>query len=427
MVNKGFESKIVSLDQKSKEHLNQLLGINRLIWNTCLGYKKELWDTYKRRHPCVDNKEELYLINQLGSSVQLQKNLCKKRIMELESYDFIMDCPANAVQQCIRKLDNSFSKFFKGKCNFPKFKKKNGENSILISRVSSIKKINKNYLKITTNKMTFIFKNPIKGNLKIFDEKTKICHVVLKRKTDGQYYISVNYSYEQEKIKKRKIKSVIGIDRGITTTATLSDGQLHNLNKDKINNINKRIKFLQKKMSKKNKGSANRNKIRIKIAKLYAKKKNIKKDFNHKLSSNLVKKYDLIVMENLNIRNMTKSSKGTDENPGKNVSQKSGLNRMILDNNWGQLKQFIEYKCEWSGKVLVLVDPRNTSQKCSKCNYIHKENREEKQFSCLRCGYKCDADVNAAINIKEAGLALFAGGGISLEIPMKQELETTTL
>ena len=161
------------------------------------------------------------------------------------------------------------------------------------------------------------------------------------------------------------------------------------------------------------------------MAKLYHKKSNIKTDFNHKLSHYLVKNHDLIVMEDLKIKNMTKSSKGTMEKHGKNVAQKSGLNRSILENNWGQLKEFVEYKCELYGRHLVLVAPNFTSQKCANCSHIEKDNRKDKLFHCLKCGHQMDADLNASINIRTAGLAGFACGETSLDGSMKQELETT--
>jgi putative transposase len=164
----------------------------------------------------------------------------------------------------------------------------------------------------------------------------------------------------------------------------------------------------------------------MKLAKRHNKKTNIKIDFNHKLSHYLVKNRDLIVLEDLKIKNRSKSAKGTMEEHGVNVAQKSGLNRAILENNWGQLKDMISYKTKLYGKHLVLVSPQFISQKCSNpsCNHIVKENRNGKEFHCLKCGLKLDADLNAAINIKEAGLALLACRDISLKSSMKQELET---
>jgi len=426
---KGFTTKISKINKDEEIHLNQLFGINRLIWNICLAYKKELYETYKRRNPCVDNKEELKLINNLGSSVNLQKELSKKKIQELDEYNFLLTCPAKAIQQCVRKLDTTFSKFYKGQGGYPKFKKKSGLNSIHLDSAGKVEKANSKYIKITTNKMSFVVKNPIKGNNKIFDVETKICSITLSRKPNGIYYISVNYSYDTEEVKKVKIRKekIVGVDRGVTTTATCSNDKSFNINPKEMQKINNRIKFYQKKLSKKKKGSNNRNKIRIKIAKLHHKKSNIKKDFNHKLSHYLVKNHDLIVMENLKIKNMTKSAKGTLDNHGSMVKQKSGLNRSILENNWGQLKEMVSYKSELYGKHFVLVNPKNTSRKCSKCSHSDKVNRDGKTFHCLKCGHKMDADLNASINIKEDGLSLLACGDYLVRDSVKQELETPLL
>jgi putative transposase len=424
---KGFTTKISNLNKNEQNHLEQLFGINRLIWNICLSYKKELWETYKRRNPCVENKEELKLINSLRHRFSIEKELAKKRIRDLDGYDFLLTCPARGVVQCVKKLDAAYEKFYKGQGEYPKFKKKSGLESIHLDGSGKVEKVNSKYIKITTYKMEFIVKNPIKGNNKIFSKDIKICSITLSRKPNGIYYISVNYSYEQEEVKKVKInkEKSIGIDRGVTTTATCSNGKKFNIKP--MNKINDKIKFYQKQISKKRKGSNNRNKVRVKIAKLHHKKANIKKDFNHKLSHFLVKNHDLIVLENLKVKDMTKSFKGTLENPGSMVRQKSNLNRSILENNWGQLKQFIEYKSNLYGKHLVLVNPKNTSRRCSNCFHVEKDNRSGKKFHCQKCGHKQDADLNASINIKEDGLSLLACGEIELSNSMKQELETALL
>lgn len=420
--NQGFKTKLY-LKKDEKEHLEKLFGINRLIWNTCLAYKKELYETYKRRNPCVDNKEELKKVYDLGSYYSLARELSKKKIMELPEYNFLLDCPAKAVQNCIRKLDATYSKFYKGKSGYPKFRKKSRNNSIMFDSCGKIEKTNKNHIKITTNQMTLIVKSPIKENKTLFNKDTKINFITLSKKPNGEYYVSVNYSYEIEEVKTVKVvKEAIGVDRGITTTASCSNGKEFNIDKEKIEKFNSRIKICQKQLSKKVKGSNNRNKIRIKLAKLHEKKSNIKKDFNHKLSHYLVKNHDLIVMEDLKINNMTKSAKGTLEEPGTNVKAKSGLNRSILENNWGQLRQFVEYKCELYGKHFVAVNPKNTSRKCSSCSHTEKDNRYEKVFLCLNCGHTQDADLNASINIRTAGLAGFACGETSLDGSVKQEL-----
>ena len=410
---KGFTTKISEINEDDKNHLNQLFGINRLIWNLCLSYKNELWETYKRRNPCVNNLDEKKLINELGNFNNIEKVFAKKRIESLPEYQFMLNCPAKAMQKQVQNLKKTFSKFYKGECGYPKFKKKNGLNSIHLDSSGKVEKVNKNYIKIKTNGMSFIVKNPIRGNNKIFNKEAKICSITLSRKQNNQYYVSVNYSYETDDVKNIKITKdkTVGIDMGITSTATCSNGNFFNLNINK--KLNDRIKFYQKKLSKKKKCSNNRNKIRIKIAKLHHKKSNIKKDFNHKLSHYLVKNHDYIIMEDLKIKDMTI----------KEDKLKSSLNRSILENNWGQLKQFVEYKAKWYGKTLKTVNPKDTSRKCSKCGYIDLRNRNGKLFHCLECNLMMDADLNASINIKEDGLSLLACGDNHISDSMKQELE----
>jgi putative transposase len=121
---------------------------------------------------------------------------------------------------------------------------------------------------------------------------------------------------------------------------------------------------------------------------------------------------------------MSKSAKGTVENPGKNVKQKSGLNRAILDQGWSEFIRQLEYKLAWNGGQLIQINPRNTSLKCPKCNYISAENRKTQAvFQCqqISCNYTENADFVGSLNIREAGLALLGLGGSSLEHLLKSQ------
>ncbi|HEX9527268.1 MAG TPA: transposase, partial [Streptosporangiaceae bacterium] len=134
-------------------------------------------------------------------------------------------------------------------------------------------------------------------------------------------------------------------------------------------------------------------------------------DFAHKTAFTLVRDHDLIAHEALRIGNMTRSNRGTIESPGTNAAAKSGLNRSILDAGWGVFLNVLRAKAESAGRVVVEVDPRHTSQRCSQCGHIAAGNRvTQAQFRCLACGYKSHADVNAARNILGAGLARQAAG-----------------
>ena len=132
----------------------------------------------------------------------------------------------------------------------------------------------------------------------------------------------------------------------------------------------------------------------------------------HRITTELVRRFGLIAVEDLSIKNMTASAKGTIENPGKNVRQKAGLNRNISEQTWGLIRHQLAcqqprtgHKAEWAGREMVLVDPRFTSQRCSGCGAVAAGNRHRKRYDCAECGMTEDADVNAARNILHSALA----------------------
>ncbi len=160
------------------------------------------------------------------------------------------------------------------------------------------------------------------------------------------------------------------------------------------------MRIEQRSLSRKKKGSKNFHKQVQRINLLHSKIARVRNDFQHKVSFNLIKDYDLIAVEDLKIKNMTKSSKGNQEEHGKNVSQKNGLNRSILDTAPSMFMEKLEYKAKWYGRELIKVDAKYTSQTCSNCGHKDKKNRQSQSvFKCVHCGHEENADVNAAINI----------------------------
>ena len=168
-------------------------------------------------------------------------------------------------------------------------------------------------------------------------------------------------------------------------------------------------------------------KQKAKISKLHTKIANIRNDFVHKITTAISKSYAYVAVEALNIKNMSKSAKGSKTQPGTNVKQKSGLNRSILDQGWGMFRQFLAYKLDYNyGTELIEVNPRYTSQCCSSCGHTHADNRKnQSNFQCMQCGLTMNADLNASINIKAAGLDALACGGDGMpsiqNATMKQE------
>ncbi|HXN21556.1 MAG TPA: transposase [Candidatus Dormibacteraeota bacterium] len=166
---------------------------------------------------------------------------------------------------------------------------------------------------------------------------------------------------------------------------------------------------LQRRWAQKKKFSNNWKKAKQHISKLHRKIANIRKDFVHKVSSDISKNHAVVCIEDLQVQNMSASSKGTKDKPGKNVRAKSGLNRSILDASPFELRRQLEYKTAWRGGLLVPVPPQNTSRTCPECGHTAKQNRQTQEtFVCTACGFSAHADWVGAVNIKRQGIALLA-------------------
>ena len=189
---------------------------------------------------------------------------------------------------------------------------------------------------------------------------------------------------------------------------SLSDGSFYEpLNAFK--KLEKQLAKEQRKLSRKTKKSKNWYKQKAEITKLHLKIADARKDYLHKVSTGISKNHAVVVLEDLKVANMSKSAKGTLEAPGRNISQKSRINKAILDQGWGEFHRQLEYKQVWRGGWVLLVNPAYTSQQCSCCGHTSKENRKnQEQFVCMACGFAANADHNAATNIKRAGHAQLA-------------------
>jgi putative transposase len=190
----------------------------------------------------------------------------------------------------------------------------------------------------------------------------------------------------------------IGLDRGVTVLLATSDGALIE-NPAFFKTSRLRLERAQRVVAKRKKNGRNRRKAIIKLARIHETIKNQRRDHAHKESRRIVNAYDVIALEDLNLRTMTRSAKGTIASPGRNVAAKSGLNRALLDAGFGQIARLIAEKAESAARTIIHVDPRYTSQTCSKCDHVASENRHGIGFLCVACGHTEHADVNAAKNI----------------------------
>lgn len=199
--------------------------------------------------------------------------------------------------------------------------------------------------------------------------------------------------------------AVVGLDRGVTHLLADSDGNFIP-NPRHVRSAEKRLAAAQRDLARKKRGSRRRSKTAARVAALHRRVANARRDNLHKVSRVLVDTYDLIALEDLKVKNMTRSARGTLDDPGSNVAAKRGLNKSILDAGWSALAQMIQYKAESAGTDVVFVPAANTSRTCHECGHVAAGNRDGEVFACLACGHTAHADTNAARNILRLGLSL---------------------
>jgi putative transposase len=225
----------------------------------------------------------------------------------------------------------------------------------------------------------------------------------------GHWYIS--FQVEQTVAEPaHPSRSAIGLDMGVAKFVTLSDGSCY----QPLNAYRKhqrRLAIEQRKLARKVKFSNNWRKQKRVIQRLQARIANCRLDYLHKTSTTISKNHAMVAIEDLKVSNMSKSAKGTPEQPGKNVKAKSGLNKSILDQGWGEFRRQLEYKQAWRGGLVVAVPPQYTSQTCPCCGHVSADNRRtQAQFRCVECGFKENADVVGAINVLARGHRVLACG-----------------
>jgi putative transposase len=225
----------------------------------------------------------------------------------------------------------------------------------------------------------------------------------------GKWFISIQTEREVDQPISQSC-SAIGIDVGVARFATMSDGSyLAPLNSFKKHESC--LRRYQRAMSRKKKHSNNWKKAKAKVQRIHARIGNARRDYLHKATTTISKNHAMVCIEDLQIRNMSKSAAGTLNNPGKNVRAKSGLNKAILDQGWYEFRRQLEYKLSWNGGYLIAVPPHNTSRTCPVCGYVSADNRQtQERFACVECGFEEHADVVGAMNILARGHRVAACG-----------------
>jgi putative transposase len=315
-------------------------------------------------------------------------------------FEWLKDSPSQALQHALKDLEKAYKNFFEQRADFPRFKKKGQGDSFRYPDPKQIKLDQ-------ANGRIFL---PKLGWLRYRKSREVLGELrnVTVSQSGGKWFVSIQTKREVETALPQG--GIVGIDMGIARFATLSDGSHF----DPLNSFKKhqqRLKRYQRRMAKKVKFSQNWKKAKAKVTQIHIDIGNARKDYLHKASTSISKNHAIVCIEDLQIRNMSKSSKGNAETHGKRVKQKSGLNRAILDQGWGQFRRQLDYKLAWRGGHLIAVPPHNTSRTCPACGHISSENRKtQAKFECVECGYENHADHVGAINVLERGQRLLACG-----------------
>lgn len=369
--------------EEQQQQLACFFGSCRFVYNLGLETKIQAWVSAKKNYTCID------LANQM------------KELKDTEA-TWLSDCPSQTLQMSLRNLDNAYTKFFKGG-GFPKFKNKYSKQSIQYPQGTKIDVDNSTIFLPKLRDVAVDFHRHFKGEIKT---------VTVSKTTTNKYFVSILVDNQANLPAKKKVKekTTVGIDVGIKTFAVLSDGTIFE-NKKRLRKSAKNLRIQQRSLDRKKKvKGANYEKQRLVVAKAHEHIKNQREDNLHKVSTSIIKKYDTIVLEDLNIKGMSATCKPKQDENGKYLpngqSAKSGLNKAVLDAGWGKFVSMLEYKAGWHGKNIIRIGRFEPSSKCcSNCGKINKElTLKDRVWTCEKCKSTHDRDVNAAINIKKFGL-----------------------
>jgi len=330
VIHKTYKFRLKPSDDQ-REQFARISGVCRLIWNVCLE-QRELVYSSKRK--------TLNSYNQLPEVTLLR-----------HAYAWIREVPSQVLQQKVRDLDIAYKNFFEERADFPERKKK-GKSPDSFRFPQGFQIDNRRIFLPRIGWVGFFKSQSIKGELR---------HVTISR--DGKHWFASICCEVAVPVTPTKEKDV-GIDMGIVKLCAMSDGQVVE-NPSHLKQYKRKLANLQRRLARKERYSRNFNKLKARISTLHIKIADARRDHIHKTTTTIAKNHGMVAIEDLQVKAMSRSAKGAIDNPGRHVRQKSGLNRAIRDAGWGEFRRQLEYKVAWANGIVVAVDPKNTSRRCS--------------------------------------------------------------
>ena len=406
---------------KQKKSLSQWMGCARFVWNAKCQEDKYL-STFAQKYMAI------------GTYAPFDQKYSQYKDRKLSP--FLFECPSQILRNSASNWFSTYKDFLKARSGKPKFKRKDSSGSIhLTKELFSFESDEggRKALKIGTKKFDI---GVLDLNYHRDFKEPKSLYI---KKKAGSWWVSFCYDddlkeeeligqkehlkYLSSKSKEDLLERTIGIDRGIARPVQAGSSVFDFTDSQKRSKSRKEryLKKYQRRLSRQKKGSKRRERTKTKIAKSHQKISAIRKDFCHKTTSSLVKSSkQIFILEDLKTSNMTRRAKPKRcENTGSYKSNrgraKSGLNKAILDKGWHQIELFLSYKTYRAGKVMFKVPAFYTSQECANCSHTHPDNRKSQSiFSCVSCGYRANADENAALVISKRAINLIKDSGTEL-------------
>ena len=376
----GFKFRIYP-DGEQQRLFRRTAGCCRLVYNLCLEQKRlERHRSEPRRLSAVDQNNQL---------PELKAAL-----------PYLREVPHHCLQQAVIDLHRAYANFFKGHAKYPKPRRKYRDESFRFPDPKQIRFKDGAIFLPKAGWVRMVAHRDILGTVK---------NVTVSPSGD-HWYVSIQTEREVEEVSLPADPVEVGLDLGVVKPIVLSDGTEYDLvrlsEKDRRKQAN-----LQRIVARRKRGSRNHAKAQRGLRRFMAKVARRRRDAKHKATADIVRRADVVYMEDLKVANLTASARGTVEEPGSNVAQKAGLNRSILDVSPGETRMQLEYKTRRRGGVVVYVNPAYTSQRCAECGHVEADNRPDRDtFECLSCGHAACADRNAARNILHLGRTARAGG-----------------
>lgn len=367
MIQKTYKFRLYP-NKEQERMLANYFGSVRFVYNHFLAERKEQYEKTKKSSNYYEQAKELTAMK------------------KTEAFSWLKEINSQTLQHALRHLETSYVNFFKGRAKFPRFHSKKHDGSFAVPQ----------HFKVEGNR---IFIPKFKGGIKFAksqDVKGELRNMTVSVTPSGKYYVCIMAQVEVEDLEKTNLS--VGIDLGLKDFVITSDGDRYTSNKF-IKKYSKKLASMQKHLSRKKKGSNSWNKQRIKVARLQEKITSCRKDKLQKVSTDIIRKYDVICCEDLNVKGMVKNHH---------------LAKSISDASWSVFVTMLEYKAKWYGKTLSKIGRFYPSSKtCHHCGYVKEDlSLSDRYYTCPNCGKLIDRDLNAAMNILDEGLRHISAGTV---------------